>query len=105
MQIESTPQFVESVYKKTEENLAIIKKRLGRPLTFAEKIIYGHLDDAENAELNAGTSYIKVRPNRIALQDATAQMAILQFMLAGRATAAVPVTVHCDHLIRAHTGA
>tara|TARA_R110000868_G_scaffold262401_2_gene521069 strand:+ start:45152 stop:47413 length:2262 start_codon:yes stop_codon:yes gene_type:complete len=105
MQIESTPQFVESVYKKTEENLAIVNKRLGRPLTYAEKIIYGHLDNPETAELNHGTSYIKVRPNRVALQDATAQMAILQFMLAGRSNAAVPVTVHCDHLIRAHTGA
>lgn len=105
MQIESTPQFVESVYKKTEDNLSIIRKRLDRALTYAEKIIYGHLDNAETAELTAGTSYIKVRPNRVALQDATAQMAILQFMLAERATAAVPVTVHCDHLIRAHTGA
>lgn len=105
MQIESTPAFVEAVYKKTEENLKIVRERLKRPLTYAEKIIYGHLDEPETAELNHGTSYIKVRPNRIALQDATAQMAILQFMLAGKSSAAVPVTVHCDHLIRAHSGA
>ncbi|MAF31954.1 MAG: aconitate hydratase [Magnetococcales bacterium] len=105
MQIESTPAFVEAVYKKTEENLKIVRERLKRPLTYAEKIIYGHLDDPQDAELEHGTSYIKVRPNRIALQDATAQMAILQFMLAGKSSAAVPVTVHCDHLIRAHTGA
>lgn len=105
MQIESTPAFVESVYKTTEENLKIVRGRLNRPLTYSEKIIYGHLDDPENAELNHGTSYIKVRPNRVALQDATAQMAILQFMLAHKSFAAVPVTVHCDHLIRAHSGA
>ena len=94
MQIESTPAFVEAVYKKTEENLKIVRERLKRPLTYAEKIIYGHLDEPETAELNHGTSYIKVRPNRIALQDATAQMAILQFMLANKSSAAVPVTVH-----------
>lgn len=105
MQIESTPAFVEAVYKKTEDNLKIVRERLKRPLTYAEKIIYGHLDNPKDAELNHGTSYIKVRPNRIALQDATAQMAILQFMLANKSSAAVPVTVHCDHLIRAHSGA
>ncbi|MCK5070997.1 MAG: aconitate hydratase, partial [Desulfocapsa sp.] len=67
--------------------------------------LYGHLDNAAEAELEAGTSYIKTRPDRIALQDATAQMAVLQFMLADKDEAAVPVTVHCDHLIRAHKGA
>jgi len=103
--VDSTPQFIEAVYQKMEANIAIVKKRLGRPLTYGEKILYGHLDNALDAELVAGESYIKTRPDRIALQDATAQMAILQFMLAGKDEAAVPVTVHCDHLIRAEKGA
>ncbi len=88
-----------------DANIAIIKKRLGRGLTYGEKILYGHLDNAEDAELEAGKSYVKTRPDRIALQDATAQMAVLQFMLAEKDEAAVPVTIHCDHLIRAHKGA
>ena len=105
MKIEATVDMVSKVFDTTRKNLDVVRKRLGRPLTYAEKIIYGHLDDPEDAELNHGTSYIKVRPDRVALQDATAQMAILQFMLAGRSSAAVPVTIHCDHLIRAHSGA
>jgi aconitate hydratase len=100
----STSDFVESVYKKMASNLSVIRERLGRPLTYAEKILYGHLDDPATAALKPGSSYIKTRPDRIALQDATAQMAILQFMLAEKDEAAVPVTVHCDHLIRAHKG-
>lgn len=103
--VDSTPHFVLGVYKKMEENLALIRKRLGRPLTYAEKLLYGHLDDAGAADLEPGVSYIKTRPDRVALQDATAQMAILQYMLADKDEAAVPVTVHCDHLIRAHKGA
>ena len=103
--VDSTPEFIEGTYQKMEANLAIVRQRLGRPLTYGEKIIYGHLDAPETAELTAGVSYIKTRPDRIALQDATAQMAILQFMLAEKDEAAVPVTVHCDHLIRAQQGA
>ncbi|MGW8160102.1 MAG: aconitate hydratase [Desulfoprunum sp.] len=103
--VDSTADHIESVYRKMETALAIVRKRLARPLTFAEKILYGHLDAPAAAELEAGSSYIKTRPDRVALQDATAQMAILQFMLAGKDEAAVPVTVHCDHLIRAHRGA
>lgn len=103
--VDSTPAFIEATYKKMEANIAIIRKRLGRALTYGEKILYGHLDDAASAELEPGISYIKTRPDRIALQDATAQMAVLQFMLADKDEAAVPVTVHCDHLIRAQKGA
>ncbi|MGL1930542.1 MAG: aconitate hydratase [Desulfotalea sp.] len=102
--IDSTPSFIEKVYQCTERKIKIAKERLGRPLTYTEKILYGHLDDPENAELNAGSSYIKTKPDRIALQDATAQMAVLQFMLADKDEAAVPVTIHCDHLIRAEKG-
>ena len=103
--IASTPTFVRSAYKTMQEKLSIVRSRLGRPLTLAEKVIYGHLADPQNAELEAGKSYINLQPDRVALQDATAQMAILQFMLAKKAEAAVPVTVHCDHLIRAEYGA
>jgi aconitate hydratase A / 2-methylisocitrate dehydratase len=103
--VDSTPAFIESTYQKMDKNIAIIRKRLGRALTYGEKILYGHLDNAAEAELEAGKSYVKTRPDRIALQDATAQMAVLQFMLAEKNEAAVPVTVHCDHLIRAHRGA
>lgn len=103
--VDSTTAFIEAAYQKMEDNLASVRKRLNRPLTYAEKIIYGHLDDPDTTEFVAGSSYIKTRPDRVALQDATAQMAILQFMLADKNEAAVPVTVHCDHLIRAQTGA
>ena len=103
--VDSTPRFIEAVYRKMDANIVLVKKRLGRPLSYGEKILYGHLDNALEAELDAGVSYVKTCPDRIALQDATAQMAILQFMLAGKDEAAVPVTVHCDHLIRAEKGA
>lgn len=102
--IETTPDLVKNVYSKTRKNLEVVRKRLGRPLTLAEKIMYGHLDDAQNQDLTRGKSFLQLRPDRVALQDATAQMAILQFMLANRDQAAVPTTVHCDHLIRAHSG-
>jgi aconitate hydratase len=103
--VKSTPEFVKNAYTKMEERLNIVRERLGRPLNYTEKMIYGHLADPKNAELNTGTSYIDVLPDRIAFQDATAQMAILQFMLAEKNEPAVPVSVHCDHLIRAHSGA
>ena len=104
MQIESTPAFIKDVYGKMEARLKVVRERLGRPLTFAEKVLYGHLDDPKTAELEPGSSYIYLRPDRVAFQDATAQMAILQFMLAKKSEAAVPVTIHCDHLIRAEFG-
>jgi len=103
--VESNSEFVESVYQKMDANISIIRKRLSRPLTYGEKLLYGHLADPDNCELVPGKSYVRTRPDRVALQDATAQMAILQFMLAGKDEAAVPVTVHCDHLIRAQKGA
>ena len=103
--IETTLEFVNAVYEKLERNVARIRRRLGRPLTYAEKVFLGHFDDPENEELEPGKSYVATRPDRVAMQDATAQMALLQFMLAGKETTAVPTTVHCDHLIRAHVGA
>ncbi|RDL30444.1 Aconitate hydratase, mitochondrial [Venustampulla echinocandica] len=91
-------------YKKMSENLAIVRQRLNRPLTFAEKILYSHLDDPHGQEIERGVSYLKLRPDRVACQDATAQMALLQFMSAGMPSVANPTTVHCDHLIEAQVG-
>ncbi|CED84433.1 aconitate hydratase [Phaffia rhodozyma] len=91
-------------YQRIEDNLSIVRSRLNRPLTYAEKIVYGHLDAPETQDIERGKSYLKLRPDRVACQDATAQMAILQFMSAGLPQTAVPTTVHCDHLIEAQTG-
>lgn len=102
--IETSPEMVKKVYETTRAKTEVIRKRLNRSLTLAEKIIYGHLDDPQNQEINRGSSFLLLRPDRVAMQDATAQMAILQFMLAGKDEAAVPSTVHCDHLIQAHLG-
>ncbi|KAH0845603.1 Aconitate hydratase, mitochondrial [Fonsecaea pedrosoi] len=86
------------------ENLAIVRSRLNRPLTYAEKVLYSHLDDPHGQDLERGVSYLKLRPDRVACQDATAQMAIMQFMSAGMPSVATPTTVHCDHLIEAQVG-
>ncbi|KAF9731511.1 aconitate hydratase [Paraphaeosphaeria minitans] len=91
-------------YQKMSENLGIVRKRLNRPLALAEKILYSHLDDPHNQDIERGSSYLKLRPDRVACQDATAQMAILQFMSAGLPQVATPTTVHCDHLIEAQIG-
>src|SRR3954451_13470652 len=99
------PELVESVYARYPERVEIARRRLGRPLTFAEKVLIGHADDAETVGLERAVDYADYRPDRVAMQDATAQMALLQFMTAGLPRVAVPSTVHCDHLIQAHVGA
>jgi aconitate hydratase len=96
---------VKKVYSSLPTNAALGRKRLGRPLTLAEKILINHLVDPKRQELERGRSYADFNPDRVAMQDATAQMALLQFMTAGLPTTAVPSTVHCDHLILAKTGA
>lgn len=83
----------------------VLRKRLGRSLTMAEKILFAHLDDVHGQELVRGESFLMLRPDRVALQDATAQMAILQFISSGKKRVAVPTTVHCDHLIVGRAGA
>jgi aconitate hydratase len=104
-EIATTRELVQNTYNRINANLEVIRERLGRPLTYAEKILLGHLDNAKGQELNPGDSYLLLRPDRVAMQDATAQMALLQFMQAGRDQTAVPSTVHCDHLIEAYQGA
>jgi aconitate hydratase len=91
--------------EKIKHTLGQVKTKLNnRPFTLSEKVLYGHADDPANQEFVRGKSYLKLRPDRVAMQDATAQMAILQFMSSGIPETAVPSTVHCDHLILAQSG-
>src|SRR5690349_171897 len=102
----NTPiELIEGVYATLSERVAVGRRRLGRSLTLAEKILINHLDDPENQELERAKSYADLRPDRVAMQDATAQMALLQFMTAGLPQVRVPSTVHCDHLIQARVDA
>ncbi|MFM8644028.1 MAG: aconitate hydratase, partial [Actinomycetota bacterium] len=102
----NTPiDLVEEVYADLPGNVAVARERLGRPLTLTEKILFNHLYDPKGQAVERGRSYADFHPDRVAMQDATAQMALLQFMTAGLPTTAVPSTVHCDHLILAKVGA
>jgi aconitate hydratase len=103
-EMKTTAAQVEETYSTQADNLKVIRKRLNRPLTLAEKIFFGHLIDPENQDLTRGKSFLLLKPDRVAMQDATAQMALLQFMLTGRDESAVPATTHCDHLIRGRDG-
>jgi len=97
----TTPiELIEKVYSTLEERLNAAREKLGRHLTYAEKVLINHLDNAEQP-LERGVSYVDLRPDRVAMQDATAQMAWLQFMTAGLDKVAVPTTTHADHLIQA----
>ncbi|MEA2716380.1 MAG: aconitate hydratase [Actinomycetota bacterium] len=104
---------IEAVYARLAERAAAARRRLGRPLTLAEKVLFGHLaaDPATGAPvldvgaIERGRSYVELQPDRVAMQDATAQMALLQFTTAGLPRVQVPTTVHCDHLIQAQVGA
>ena len=101
----TTPiELVEGVYASLPGRVAAGRERLGRPLTLTEKILINHLADP-NEDIERGGTYNDFHPDRVAMQDATAQMALLQFMTAGLSEAAVPSTVHCDHLIQAKVGA
>ncbi|PYN20299.1 MAG: aconitate hydratase [Candidatus Rokuibacteriota bacterium] len=101
MTIESTPEMATKVFELMERNLAIVRRRLGRPLTLADKVLLGHLDDPEHQDMEAGKSYLMLRPDRVVLQDVLGQTAMLQFMQTRRLRVAVPTTIHCDHLIQA----
>ncbi len=95
---------IKKVYAGYGAKIAAARSLVGRPLTLTEKILYAHYFESPTAPAERGKSYIDFAPDRVAMQDATAQMALLQFMSAGRATVAVPSTVHCDHLIQAEVG-
>src|SRR5207244_9366487 len=103
--VETPTEMVEAIYRRMDDRLAVIRKRLNRPLTLAEKILFSHLADPNGCPLEPGSSFLRLRVDRVIMQDATAQMAILQFMQAGRKQVAIPSTVHCDHLIQAYEGA
>jgi len=97
---------IKSVYQQLPGRIEKARSVVNRPLTLSEKILYGHLFDGDpQSKYKRGKDYVDFSPDRVAMQDATAQMALLQFMNAGKSRTAVPTTVHCDHLIQAHAGA
>ncbi len=96
---------IRKVYVSMPGKIDSARKLVGRPLTLSEKILYSHLSQPAGTAYNRGVDYVDFAPDRVAMQDATAQMALLQFMTCGRDKVAVPSTVHCDHLIQAKTGA
>src|SRR6187401_327893 len=99
-------EMIKKVYAHFPDKVQEVRKIVDKPLTLTEKILYAHLwDKRPKKSFERGKSYVDFNPDRVAMQDATAQMALLQFMQAGRATVAVPSTVHCDHLIQAKVGA
>ncbi len=101
----TSPREAARTYEVSRRNIEAARRRLGRPLALAEKILLGHLDDPEGQDLAPGEAILRLRVDRVAMQDATAQMAILQFAQARIPRVAVPATVHCDHLIQARSGA
>ncbi|MFB5631879.1 MAG: aconitate hydratase [Nitrosopumilus sp.] len=101
MNIDSTPELVSGVYAKLKENIEKFRNVTGRPLTLTEKILSGHLNEIDDTNFAGGKDYVFLKPDRVALQDVTGQMVMLQFMQAGLKQTALPTTVHCDHLIRA----
>ncbi len=94
-------ELVKKVYAELPDKVEKAKKEINRPLTYAEKILYAHLYDSNVETFERGKAYVDFAPDRVAMQDATAQMALLQFINSGKRTTAVPSTVHCDHLIQA----
>ncbi|MEI6851245.1 MAG: aconitate hydratase [Bacteroidota bacterium] len=97
-------ELIENVYRSLSQKIAATRQLLDRPLTLSEKILYSHLSQSAVGIYRRGVDYADFNPDRVAMQDATAQMALLQFMMAGKPTTAVPSSVHCDHLIMAKTG-
>src|ERR1700734_3421107 len=96
---------IKKLYGEMPSKVDAARKLVGKPLTLAEKILYAHLYESPTRAYERGKDYVDFAPDRVAMQDATAQMALLQFMTCGRDKVAVPSTVHCDHLIQAKTGA
>ncbi len=101
VEIETTPKLVSNVYEKLKDNISKYRDVVGRPLTLTEKILSGHLHQMTDKPFDGGKDYVFLKPDRVALQDVTGQMVMLQFMQAGLKQTSLPTTVHCDHLIRA----
>ncbi|TKC92500.1 aconitate hydratase [Trinickia terrae] len=102
--IESPVAMATALYAQMEQKLAIVRRRKNQPLTLADKVLLGHLDDPEQQELVSGSSYLMLRPDRVVFQDVLGQTGMLQFMQTRRERVAVPASIHCDHLIQARTG-
>ena len=96
---------IRKVYERMPRKVEEARRLTGKALTMAEKILYSHLYKPATDSYARGKDYVDFAPDRVAMQDATAQMALLQFMTCGRSKVAVPSTVHCDHLIQAKSGA
>src|SRR3954471_11400339 len=96
---------IQKIYEQLPTKVSAARGLLGRPLTLAEKVLYSHTYEPPAKAYNRGRDYVNFAPDRVAMQDATAQMALLQFSTCGRDKVAVPSTVHCDHLIQAKNGA
>ena len=97
-------QIAKQLYAKMPDVIAKARKKFGRGLTLAEKVLVSHADNFDTQVWERGKAMLSLRPDRVAMQDATAQMAMLQFMQAGKKQVSVPSTIHCDHLIRAEVG-
>ena len=105
VEIDATPDMAARIHGQMARNLEVVRRRLGKPLTLADKVLLGHLDDPENQDLEPGRSNLSLRPDRVVFQDVLGQSGMLQFMQTRRTRVAVPTTIHCDHLIQARTGA
>ena len=104
MEINTTPKMVEIIYSKLEKNISTYRKTVNRPLTLTEKILAGHLEDNFLVKkLDSEANYVFLHPDRVALQDVTGQMVMLQFMQTELKSVTLPTTIHCDHLIQART--
>ena len=104
MEINTTAKMVENVYSKLEKNISTYRKTVNRPLTLTEKILAGHLEDNFLVKkLDSEANYVFLHPDRVALQDVTGQMVMLQFMQTELKSVTLPTTIHCDHLIQART--
>ena len=104
IEVETTLEMVSNVYQKLEQNIAKYRKTVDKPLTLSEKILAGHLEESFlDKILDNGMNYVLLQPDRVALQDVTGQMVMLQFMQANLKSTVLPTTVHCDHLIQART--
>ena len=104
IEINTTAETVQNVYSKLEKNIEVYRKTVGRPLTLTEKILAGHLEESFlEKNLDSDAKYVFLQPDRVALQDVTGQMVMLQFMQTGLKSTTLPTTVHCDHLIQART--
>jgi aconitate hydratase len=103
--VTASPEAASRLYERMARNLAVARRRLARPLTLADKLLLGHLEDPAQGAPAPGAGYLRLRPDRVVLQDVLGQTALLQFAQTGRARVALPSSVHCDHLIQARTGA